>query len=346
MDPQLLELKNNYSSNRPSSAPICSFQPSTETSMKNNSETNISKIEDEVEDAEFKNFVATTDAPTHVNLRPKVNLDSSKLDLYDYTEPVAKKTKSKGKPGQVGGNSQRTTKSRSQTAGHAPLEKYHGKRKGQTNADTGSGEFRWAEKLSNSLYSRNQQQTFGNYLMGPKIGKGRFSVVRFATHTITGESVAIKVVPKKDLKTEDIKILMRETQILKLIDHPHIIKLYEVVDTPEAFCLILEYIDGKCISDILPTLPTGKRGEPRIRMIMQQLSSAIAYLHSKNICHRDIKPDNIMVNSCNNVKLADFGFSNMSFNPLETHCGTPHYASRNLYFSPSYFIVNSISMIF
>eukprot|EP00122_Pirum_gemmata_P004502 Pgem_evm1s4091 len=262
---------------------------------------------------EDNNWIPSSKAPTHVSQMIKNNLDSSKLDLNSLTPEVE-------------GVLPRSI--------NVQYDKYVRKPKPDVFIDysnalsnNDNGQFRWAGKMKSNLYKKEQQQIFGNYLMGPKIGKGRFSTVRRATHTITGEEVAIKIVAKSALEEQDVKILMRETQIMKLIDHSHIVKIYEVVDTQEAFCLVLEYIDGQCLSDVLETIPTGKGGEKQVKSIFRQLLSAISYLHQNHICHRDIKPDNIMINSSNQVKLADFGFSNRTFDKLATHCGTPHYAA-------------------
>lgn len=154
----------------------------------------------------------------------------------------------------------------------------------------------------------------GNYRLGDTIGKGRYSVVKLATHVLTHEFVALKIVAKSKLSREDTRVLQRcvvdilarpwwhteqlasvlvcrEMQIMKLLDHPNIVKLYEVIDTPEYFYLVLEYVNGRTLSEKIPDIHKLKKKKrvAMVRQIFQQLASAVAYIHGKHVVHRDIK---------------------------------------------------------
>ncbi|KNC74957.1 CAMK/CAMKL protein kinase, partial [Sphaeroforma arctica JP610] len=122
-------------------------------------------------------------------------------------------------------------------------------------------------------------------------------------------------------------------QVMTLLDHPNIVKLYELTDTTDHFLLILEYVAGSNLTEKVPLFATTKRKklEPLVRKLMRQIMSAIAYCHKGHVVHRDIKPDNVMLDEDMNVKLADWGFSNISTDLLSTHCGTPYYASPELF---------------
>eukprot|EP01134_Creolimax_fragrantissima_P002811 CFRG2811T1 len=172
-----------------------------------------------------------------------------------------------------------------------------------------------------------------DYLLGETIGKGRYSVVKLASHYITKEKVAVKIVSKRKLSKEDLRVLKREMQVMTLLDHPNIVKLYELTDTADHFLLILEYVKGSNLTEKVPTFTNMKRKklEPIVRGLMRQIMSAIAYCHKGYVVHRDIKPDNVMLDNNMNVKLADWGFSNISTDLLSTHCGTPYYASPELF---------------
>ncbi|KAJ4831538.1 SNF1- protein kinase catalytic subunit alpha kin10, partial [Turnera subulata] len=119
----------------------------------------------------------------------------------------------------------------------------------------------------------------------------------------------------------------REIQIMKLLNHPHIIRLYEVIETPAHICLVMEYAKFGDLFDYI--VVKGSLPEDEARKIFQQIISALAYCHTSMIVHRDLKPDNILLDSKCNAKLADFGFSNtlQDGHFLKTSCGSYNYAA-------------------
>ncbi|KAL0207069.1 hypothetical protein P9112_012780 [Eukaryota sp. TZLM1-RC] len=169
---------------------------------------------------------------------------------------------------------------------------------------------------------------FGRYKLGPLLGEGTFGSVRLAEHALTGHKVAVKVLSKRKIRSlrmdEKVK---REIRILKLFDHPHITKLYEVIDGWGEIYMILEYVPGGELFDLITT--KGPFSEADVRGYFQQIISAVDYCHRNLIVHRDLKPENILLDANLNVKIADFGLSNLMSdgNFLLTSCGSPNYAA-------------------
>jgi MAP/microtubule affinity-regulating kinase len=123
---------------------------------------------------------------------------------------------------------------------------------------------------------------------------------------------------------------------MKLLNHPNIVRLYEVIDTPKELYLILEYASGGEIFDYL--VAHGRMKEKEARKHFRQIVSAMDYCHSLHIIHRDLKAENLLLDTNLNVKIADFGFSNQ-FNPgqrLNTWCGSPPYAAPELFQGKEY----------
>jgi len=111
----------------------------------------------------------------------------------------------------------------------------------------------------------------------------------------------------KDLSRQ--KSIRREIKIMKRINHPHIAKLYDVIETQTQVVLVMEYVSGGSTHGYLKQKPNRRLEEVHARRIFSQLISALEYLHAKCIAHRDIKLENVMLDENRNVKLIDFGFS-------------------------------------
>ena len=124
---------------------------------------------------------------------------------------------------------------------------------------------------------------------------------------------------------------------MKLLNHPHIVKLYEVIDTPDDLFLILEYVNGGEIFDYL--VAHGKMKEEVAKKHFRQIVEAVRYCHNLKIIHRDLKAENILLDDKLNVKVADFGFSTQFRDDakLNTWCGSPPYASPELYLGQEYY---------
>lgn len=119
----------------------------------------------------------------------------------------------------------------------------------------------------------------------------------------------------------------REIKILKMCDHPHIIHLYEVIETPTDVYVFIEYSSGGELFDYI--VERGRLSESEARRFFQQLLSGVEYCHKNTIAHRDLKPENLLLDQDSNVKIADFGLSNCMRDGwfLKTSCGSPNYAA-------------------
>lgn len=163
------------------------------------------------------------------------------------------------------------------------------------------------------------------------IGKGNFAKVKLAKHIPTNKEVAIKIIDKTALNPSSLKKLFREVTIMKMLDHPNIVKLYEVIDSQRTLYLVMEYASGGEVFDYL--VAHGRMREKEARAKFRQIVSAVQYCHQKQIIHRDLKAENLLLDSEMNIKIADFGFSN-EFVPgqtLDTFCGSPPYAAPELF---------------
>ena len=172
-----------------------------------------------------------------------------------------------------------------------------------------------------------------NYLMSKELGKGSYASVKLATHILTKDKYAIKIYTKCSLLNKQKKNTVKnEINILKQLDHVNIMKLYEVIDTEKYLYLILEYIKGCSLLDLIKKEHDHRLKEKRAINIFNQIVQAIAYCHSKNICHRDIKLENILIKKNDEVKIIDFGFAikndTNTYNKLL--CGTPSYMSPEI----------------
>ncbi len=121
--------------------------------------------------------------------------------------------------------------------------------------------------------------------------------------------------------------IRREIQNLKLFRHPHIIKLYQVISTPTDIFMVMEFVSGGELFDYI--VKHGKLKEGEARRFFQQIISGVNYCHRHMIVHRDLKPENLLLDKYLNVKIADFGLSNMMSDGefLRTSCGSPNYAA-------------------
>ncbi|XP_060124623.1 serine/threonine-protein kinase SIK3 isoform X2 [Zootoca vivipara] len=176
----------------------------------------------------------------------------------------------------------------------------------------------------------------GYYEIERTIGKGNFAVVKLATHLVTRVKVAIKIIDKTQLDEENLKKIFREVQIMKMLCHPHIIRLYQVMETERMIYLVTEYASGGEIFDHL--VAHGRMAEKEARKKFKQIVAAVHFCHCRNIVHRDLKAENLLLDANLNIKIADFGFSNI-FTPgqlLKTWCGSPPYAAPELFEGKEY----------
>lgn len=182
--------------------------------------------------------------------------------------------------------------------------------------------------MAEKLLSGSHQVKIGNYLLGDTLGSGTFGKVKVGVHQLTGHKVAIKVMNRQKIKSLDVVgKIRREIQNLKLFRHPHIIKLYQVISTPTDIFMVMEYVGGGELFEYI--VKHGKLKESAARRFFQQIISGVDYCHRHMIVHRDLKPENLLLDKYLNVKIADFGLSNMMTDGefLKTSCGSPNYAA-------------------
>uniref|UniRef100_A0A2K6BR95 non-specific serine/threonine protein kinase n=1 Tax=Macaca nemestrina TaxID=9545 RepID=A0A2K6BR95_MACNE len=222
-------------------------------------------------------------------------------------------------------------------------------------------------RCRNSIASCPEEQPHvGNYRLLRTIGKGNFAKVKLARHILTGREVAIKIIDKTQLNPSSLQKLFREVRIMKGLNHPNIVKLFEVIETEKTLYLVMEYASA----GELPTLSTlplcclplplhliltplglcpagevfdylvshGRMKEKEARAKFRQIVSAVHYCHQKNIVHRDLKAENLLLDAEANIKIADFGFSNEFTlgSKLDTFCGSPPYAAPELFQGKKY----------
>ncbi|XP_026880789.2 serine/threonine-protein kinase MARK1-like isoform X3 [Electrophorus electricus] len=192
---------------------------------------------------------------------------------------------------------------------------------------------RCRSSLSSSV---DEHPHVGNYRLLKTIGKGNFAKVKLGRHVLTGREVAVKIIDKTQLNPTSLQKLFREVRIMKVLNHPNIVKLFEVIETDKTLYLIMEYASGGEVFDYL--VAHGRMKEKEARAKFRQIVSAVQYCHQKRIVHRDLKAENLLLDADMNIKIADFGFSNEFTvgSKLDTFCGSPPYAAPELFQGKKY----------
>ncbi|XP_033896200.3 uncharacterized protein LOC117424181 [Acipenser ruthenus] len=178
----------------------------------------------------------------------------------------------------------------------------------------------------------------GLYDLDRTLGKGHFAVVKLARHVFTGQLVAVKVIDKTKLDSMAAGHLLQEVRCMKLVQHPNVVRLYEVIDTQTKLYLILELGDGGDMYDYIMRHEGGV-SEDLAKVHFAQIVCAISYCHRLHVVHRDLKPENVVFfRQQGTVKLTDFGFSNR-FQPgtmLMTSCGSLAYSAPEILLGEEY----------
>ena len=170
--------------------------------------------------------------------------------------------------------------------------------------------------------------SIGNYFLGKTIGLGSQAKVKLGENKTTKMKVAVKILKKSHFlkKPTLARKIHREMSLMRVLDHPHLLKLIDVCETDEKLFLILEYAKNGELFDYL-----SERGFLSAQVAMtffRQIIYGLEFLHTHSLCHRDLKPQNILLDEYNNVKIGDFGFARwMKTNVAETQCGSPLYAA-------------------
>ncbi|XP_029940586.1 serine/threonine-protein kinase NIM1 [Salarias fasciatus] len=172
----------------------------------------------------------------------------------------------------------------------------------------------------------------GFYKVRGEIGYGTFSRVKLAFHALTRDKVALKILDRTRMDPQAQRLLSREIGSMEALQHPNVVRLYEVVETPCRLYLVLEYAGGGDLHNRICS--EGKLCDTACKITFAQILAAIKYMHGINIIHRDLKAENILFTCSGCVKVADFGFSTQVSNrsaALDTFCGSPPYAAPELF---------------
>ncbi|KAG8894363.1 Serine/threonine-protein kinase hsl1, partial [Tulasnella sp. 417] len=236
----------------------------------------------------------------------------------------------------------------------------------------GNGQTRYEKEVAASggtVDTHGDPHSLGPWVLGDTIGKGssvplltklflpfprppprwHTGRVRLARHNQTGKLAAVKIIPKNIMFSSRMSIsnasakheklmlgIRREIVIMKLIDHPNIMSLYDVFEADNELYLLLEYIEGGELFDFL--VSKGRLAPPEALKYFREIIYGVDYCHRFNIAHRDLKPENLLLDSNKNIKIADFGMAAMEISNgmLETSCGSPHYASPEIVAGKAY----------
>lgn len=172
------------------------------------------------------------------------------------------------------------------------------------------------------------------YEVGRLLGKGTFAKVYYARCVRTGQSVAIKVIDKKKVtKMGIMDRIEREISVMRLVKHPNIVHLHEVMATKTKIYFVMEYAKGGELFN--KVVEQGKLEEDVARKYFRQLINAVEFCHGRGVYHRDLKPENILLDEDENLKVSDFGLSALtkcrrSDGMLHTTCGTPAYVAPEI----------------
>ena len=187
-----------------------------------------------------------------------------------------------------------------------------------------------------------KEKQIGDYLINEELGSGGFGKVVSGTHIPTGEKVAIKIMDKEQIMSDELnkERVLNEISILKIVRHNNIVKLYEVMETPQKIYLVMEYCDSGDMFDYI--VAKQHLSERQACVFFQEIIDALSYLHSQNIVHRDVKPENILLQTFGKsltCKLIDFGISRTYTldKLISTPCGTASYAPPEMHKGEEYY---------
>ena len=175
---------------------------------------------------------------------------------------------------------------------------------------------KWVTAIKNVIGYANM---FDFYEIKQTLGKGKFGLVKSAVHKKSGKTVAVKVMSKKEMSVQDVELQRREIEILKMCQHPHIIRLLDIFENQDYIYIIMEQLNGGDLFSYLEkrkfTIP-----ESRAKQMSHMIATALYYLHSFGVAHRDLKPENILMvdeSDTADLKIVDFGLSKI-IGPAET----------------------------
>ena len=198
--------------------------------------------------------------------------------------------------------------------------------------------------INTTINNRNKDNKISHYEIGKVIGKGAYATVKICKNKITQEKFAMKIYEKKILNDNiKKKCILREIEILKKLNHPNIVKLYDTIISDKNILLIQELVNGISLRDfynkeIRNQKNISEKKYKILTLIFKQIFSAFDYIHKKNIFHRDIKLENILLTKNYEIKIIDFGFG--LYNPRnylqKFFCGTPNYMAPEIIMKKEY----------
>lgn len=203
-----------------------------------------------------------------------------------------------------------------------------------TSAATSASPAKSTPASTTTLPSMSTGRFADEYIMGKELGAGTFSVVREATHRVSGERFAIKCIKREQLSADDVAALTLEVAILKQMQHPHIVKLFAVYQESAYYYLVTEFMAGGELFDRI--VEKNFYSEREARELVKILLTTIRFCHDADIVHRDLKPENLLLTNkadVADIKLADFGFAkqvHVDGEGLATACGTPGYVAPEI----------------
>lgn len=179
----------------------------------------------------------------------------------------------------------------------------------------------------------------GDYELSGNLGEGAYGVVRLAVHVPTGATVAVKVFDKQNMMIKKVTdVFEKELRLIQQLDHPLIVEFYEILEDTQFYYLFMEFVRNGTLMDHINN--TGALNEQEARHYFAQMVSVLAYLHNdKYIVHRDFKADNILLDKFYNIRVTDFGLSNIFSDEqpyLSTCCGSPGYAAPEMILGQKY----------
>lgn len=170
-----------------------------------------------------------------------------------------------------------------------------------------------------------KMKELGGYVLGKELGKGAYAAVKVGVHKDTKQKAAVKMYDRMKQNQLKINIIIQEVKNLSRLDHPNIVKVLGYYEGTKYICIIMEYGGILSLLDIVNKSQHMRMAEDKAKPIVRQVIEALAYCHKKNIYHRDIKLDNILVDETGSIKMIDFGFSEKVTEGQKStsYCGAP-----------------------
>ncbi|PFH50349.1 hypothetical protein AMATHDRAFT_145231 [Amanita thiersii Skay4041] len=198
-----------------------------------------------------------------------------------------------------------------------------------------------------AAHPRRQIPKFGPYLLLQTLGEGEFGKVKLGLHTVWGEEVAVKLIRRGNVDSPvRMSKIEREIEVLRILKHPNIVRLYDVIETDKYIGIILEYASGGELFDHI--LAHRYLRERDAAKLFSQLISGVWYIHQKKIVHRDLKLENLLLDRNRNVIITDFGFANRfehrADDLMQTSCGSPCYAAPELVISEGLYVGSAVDI--